>query len=69
MSLNHTREEKQMKNLLMRLLKEEEGQDLVEYALLVALIALGAITAMNKLAGAISNSFSDVASNMAANVT
>jgi pilus assembly protein Flp/PilA len=33
---------KKMKNLIKRLWKEEEGQDLIEYALLVALIALGA---------------------------
>ncbi len=29
-----------MKEMLRRLVREEEGQDLVEYALLVALIAL-----------------------------
>ena len=33
-------------NLMKRLWKEEEGQDLVEYALLVVLISLGAIAAM-----------------------
>jgi pilus assembly protein Flp/PilA len=34
-----------MMNILKRLWKEEEGQDLIEYALLVALIALGAAAA------------------------
>lgn len=34
-----------MKTMLKRLWKEEEGQDLIEYALLVALIALVAATA------------------------
>jgi pilus assembly protein Flp/PilA len=29
-----------MKNIMKRLWKEEEGQDLIEYALLVALITL-----------------------------
>ena len=33
-----------MKTMLKRLWKEEEGQDLIEYALLVALIALIAAT-------------------------
>ncbi len=33
-----------MKTMLMRLWKEEEGQDLIEYALLVSLIALIAAT-------------------------
>lgn len=36
--------------LLKRLWKEEEGQDLVEYGLLVVLIALGAIAGMKALA-------------------
>lgn len=31
-----------MKNIMKRLWKEEEGQDLIEYALLVAFIALAA---------------------------
>jgi pilus assembly protein Flp/PilA len=46
-----------MKNLLKRLWKEEEGQDLVEYALLVVLISLFAITAMQGLATAISTAY------------
>lgn len=39
-----------MKNLMRRLWKEEDGQDLVEYGLLVVLIALTCVTAMNTLA-------------------
>ena len=34
-----------MKTMMMRLWKEEEGQDLIEYALLVSLIALIAAAA------------------------
>ncbi len=48
--------------LLNRLLSREEGQDLVEYALVVALIALGAVASMNAVAGAISSSFSSISS-------
>ena len=44
------------------LLNREEGQDLVEYALVVALIAFGAITGMGYLATGINNAFSNVAS-------
>jgi pilus assembly protein Flp/PilA len=55
-----------MKNL-MRLWKEQEGQDLVEYGLLVVLIALGAIVGMNALAGAINGVFTKAASNLNAN--
>ena len=34
-----------MKNLLMKLWKEEEGQDLTEYALLLVLLSLAAVGA------------------------
>ena len=37
-----------MKNLLLRLLNDTEGQDLIEYALLAALVALGAIVGMGR---------------------
>lgn len=46
-----------MKNLLKRLWQEEEGQDLVEYGLLVVLIALAAITGLNTLASAVKAAF------------
>ncbi|HMG84865.1 MAG TPA: hypothetical protein VK574_03940 [Terracidiphilus sp.] len=41
--------------------EREEGQDLVEYALVVALIAFGAITGMNILAKGLNNAFSQIA--------
>ncbi len=53
-----------MKTLLRRLWKEEEGQDLTEYGLLLVLIALAAIASMNSLATAISQAFSNAASNL-----
>lgn len=46
------------------LLGREEGQDLVEYALVVALIAFGAITGMGFLATGINNAFSGVATTL-----
>jgi pilus assembly protein Flp/PilA len=42
----------------------EEGQDLVEYALVVALIAFGATAGMGKLASGISHAFSDVSTRL-----
>ena len=39
----------------------EEGQDLVEYSLVVAMIAFGAITGMGYLATGINTEFSNVA--------
>ena len=56
-----------MKNLFVRLWKEEEGQDLTEYALLVVLLALAAVTGMKSLANAISNTFSAAGSNLTVN--
>jgi len=43
----------------------EEGQDLVEYALLVALIALVCIGGVSKVAGAINTVFSNISSSLA----
>ncbi len=38
-----------MKELLIRLVREEDGQDLVEYALIVAAVGLALITTVNQL--------------------
>jgi len=51
-----------MMDLLRRFVREDEGQDLVEYALLLALIALAAITTMGLLGTAINNKY-DSATN------
>lgn len=53
-----------MKNIIKRLWQEEEGQDLIEYALLVALIALVVITGFPPLANAIRDVFNNAANNM-----
>ena len=53
-----------MKNLLNRLWSEESGQDLVEYALLVALVSLAAVSSMSTLASAITTVFSSAATNL-----
>lgn len=53
-----------MKNMMKRLWKEEEGQDLVEYGLLIVLISLFAVTAMSSLASGISDAFSNATQQM-----
>jgi Flp pilus assembly pilin Flp len=53
-----------MKAVLARLWKEEEAQDLTEYALLLVLVALAAIGSLGTLANAINNVFSSAASNL-----
>ncbi len=45
-------------------LSQEEGQDLVEYALVVALVALGAVTAMKTLSGEIGTVFGSITSSL-----
>jgi pilus assembly protein Flp/PilA len=59
---------KNFKQILSNLLKEESGQDLIEYALVAALIALGATAAMTTLAGTISAAFTTVGSKLTAAV-
>jgi len=44
--------------------KDESGQDLIEYALVAGLIGLGAIVAMTGLSGKISNAFNSVGNSL-----
>jgi pilus assembly protein Flp/PilA len=50
---------------LHMLLYREDGQDLVEYALLVALIALVAVSGVKEVASAVNTSFSKVSTTLA----
>jgi pilus assembly protein Flp/PilA len=45
---------------LKRLRQDESGQDLIEYALVAALIGLGAVTGMQNVATAVSNGFATI---------
>jgi pilus assembly protein Flp/PilA len=42
---------------MQNLLRNEEGQDLIEYALLASLLAVGAVAVMGPLATAVNGSF------------
>jgi len=53
-----------MNNVIMQLWKEEQGQDLVEYGLLVVLISLFAVVAMKGLANGISDAFSNASAQL-----
>jgi pilus assembly protein Flp/PilA len=46
----------------------EEGQDLIEYALVVALIAFAAIGGMNTLATKINNAFVNIGTTLTTNI-
>ncbi len=53
-----------IKKMLTRLWKEEEGQDLTEYALLLVLLTLAAVGSLSGLASAINGVFANAATNL-----
>ena len=53
-----------MIRLLKNLHKEESGQDLIEYALIAALLAMAATAAMGTLANAIKGEFTNVGAEL-----
>jgi pilus assembly protein Flp/PilA len=55
---------KKIKHAFVAFMKDESGQDLIEYALVAGLIGLGAIAAMTGLSGKIGNAFNTVGTNL-----
>jgi pilus assembly protein Flp/PilA len=53
-----------LKQSVSTFLRDESGQDLIEYALVAAIIALGATAAMTSLAGSINTAFSKIGSSL-----
>jgi pilus assembly protein Flp/PilA len=53
---------------ILNLARTEEGQDLVEYALVVALIAFGAVASMKGLRTEINTAFNTISSNLASSL-
>ena len=49
---------------IQTLMLQEEGQDLIEYALVVALIAFAATAGMKTLAGDINTAFTNIGSTL-----
>jgi pilus assembly protein Flp/PilA len=64
-----------MKNMFLKLsvkvkgLMREEGQDLIEYALVVALIAFAATAGMNTLAGGINSAFNTISTKLTSSLS
>ena len=50
--------------MVQQFMREEEGQGLVEYALIIAVIAIAVIVAMVFLRDQISNIFSNIGNNL-----
>lgn len=55
--------------LRMQVLLDEEGQDLIEYALVVALIAFAATAGMGTLANDINNAFNTIGTRLTSAIT
>ncbi len=49
---------------LKQLLTDDSGQDLIEYALVAALVGLGAVTAMKGLSTKVSTTFNSVGTSL-----
>lgn len=53
-----------MQTVFTRFVRETDGQDLIEYALLAATIALGCVTALQAVQAAINTHFNNVATTL-----
>lgn len=65
-----------MSNLILKmyvkfqsLMNREDGQDLVEYALVVALVAFGATAALQTLGSGLNSAFTNISSTLASALT
>lgn len=56
---------KNINQLFKNLISEESGQDLIEYALVAALVGLGSVASMQSPAGSISNAFNGIGTALA----
>jgi pilus assembly protein Flp/PilA len=55
---------KSFKLLLNNLMTDESGQDLIEYALVAALVALGAVASMRTLGTTLSTAFTNIGTSL-----
>jgi len=55
-------------NRIQMILSKEEGQDLVEYALVVALIALAATAGMGSLATSLNGAFTSLGTTLTSDI-
>jgi len=53
-----------VKQFAMRLVRDEQGQDLIEYGLLIGIITVGAIAAIIAIGPKVANYFSILESNL-----
>ena len=53
-----------MREVLVRFVRDDEGQDLVEYALLITFIALACIIGLQNLGTAINHTYNSISSSL-----
>ena len=58
-----------MKQLLKKLATEDSGQDMIEYALVAALVGLGAVASITALKNSISNTFNSIGTQLSNSVS
>ena len=56
-------------SVMLQLLKDENGQDLIEYALVVALIAFAATAGMTSLANSLNTAFTNIGTKVTSYIT
>ena len=54
-----------MRTVFIRFIREEQGQDLVEYALIVAAVGLALITTVNQLSAAVVSLYQSITGDLA----
>jgi pilus assembly protein Flp/PilA len=57
-----------VKQILNTLIHDESGQDLIEYALVAALVGLGAVVAMKSLGTSIGSAFNSIGTTLTGSV-
>ena len=55
--------------MVQSFIRSQDGQDLVEYALVVALVAFGATAAMQSLGSGLNSAFTNISSTLASSLT
>lgn len=55
---------KTIRTIIHHLLRQENGQDLIEYALVAALIGLAAVAALNTLSGDVTGIFTSIGTSL-----
>ncbi len=58
-----------MLKILQNLRQDESGQDLIEYALIAALIALAAVAGMQSVSGGIQSAFTAITTSLSSATT